>query len=468
VKKLIQSIALLLLICMFFSSAGMCFAANGGSPVLVSDEMTDYKYWAKKGSDRLLIPNDRILGINEIIKSSPGTHMVDFDSFDGYYDANKLRLELANGISMPAKDLYINGKKIDKASYYNRLKLAVKYTGLFFTETSPLYTVACAQADIKSIPSADHIGYSKTDMDDEMQLSSLLVNEPFIAVQRCSFKGHDFYYGHSDNVSGWVEADKLAICSSKEEWLNAWYVDPSQSDFIVVCEDMIKLGNALHYDYASGLELYMGSILKLVEKENIPKSITGKGSWFSHAVYIPQRGEDGKYIKSMALIPVNANVSTGFLPYTEENILKLSFSCLGNRYGWGNMTGLLDCSGFVRNILRCFGFKMPRNTSWQQCINGANIELEGKSDEEKLEILKNIPKGSLLYFSGHAMIYVGFDNKMPYVISSVLSLSDSKEAGALDIQQQYGVLLTPLSSRRASQHTWLNDIKTAVVLQNLR
>ena len=55
---------------------------------------------------------------------------------------------------------------------------------------------------------------------------------------------------------------------------------------------------------------------------------------------------------------------------TENNILNVAFTCLGNAYGWGGMLGNMDCSMYTRYVYRCFGLEIPRNTTWQQKIPG--------------------------------------------------------------------------------------------------
>lgn len=151
----------------------------------------------------------------------------------------------------------------------------------------------------------------------------------------------------------------------------------------------------------------------------------------------------------------------GYLPYTESNLLDLAFASLGNRYSWGNQLGGTDCSGFIRNIFRCFGLKLPRNTSWQPAVEEYSISLSNMTDQEKINLLKKLPAGTAVYFSGHAMIYVGTKDNVPYVISNTAMLADSEEGS--EVKKKYSVILNPLTVHRANGSTWLANLSAAVV-----
>ena len=240
-------------------------------------------------------------------------------------------------------------------------------------------------------------------------------------------------------------------------------------------------------------------------------------------VYVPVRNSDGSYKKVCALISQHYDVFTGFPEMTQAGILRVSFNNLGDRYGWGGMMDSMDCSLFTRNVYRCFGLNLPRNTNWQQALPGRRIDLAGMSDEEKLNAIDRMPAGTLLYFPGHTMIYTGTadyafadmtgdtgfpeatgyasymtgdtgfpkasgfpadttgdpavpetaavadtpstaGSTMAYVISDTGSLSDSP--GEPLVRTMYSVLLNPLTVRRGKSYmytTWLSNLTAAVL-----
>ena len=44
------------------------------------------------------------------------------------------------------------------------------------------------------------------------------------------------------------------------------------------------------------------------------------------------RDDKGNFVRKMAMIGMHNNVSVGYLPFTQRNILNVAFSCLGDRY----------------------------------------------------------------------------------------------------------------------------------------
>ena len=76
----------------------------------------------------------------------------------------------------------------------------------------------------------------------------------------------------------------------------------------------------------------------------------------------------------------------------------------------------IDCSSFILNVYKTFGFEFPRNTSVQKDSIGNIISLEGKTIKEKLEILSNSIYPSLLYKPGHVMLYIGRIENNYYII----------------------------------------------------
>lgn len=117
------------------------------------------------------------------------------------------------------------------------------------------------------------------------------------------------------------------------------------------------------------------------------------------------------------LIPAQENIqieaisktfcNIDFLPYTKENILKLANSCIGIPYSWGGKTYGFDCSLFVFNLFKTFGFLFPRDSKEQEKTVGLKkIILKGKTEIEKKEILLDIEYPALLHKNGHILLAI--------------------------------------------------------------
>jgi uncharacterized protein YdeI (BOF family) len=134
------------------------------------------------------------------------------------------------------------------------------------------------------------------------------------------------------------------------------------------------------------------------------------------------------------------------------------FGFLGNAYGWGGMLNSQDCSGYVRDVYRCFGLNLARNTTQQAAQPVRKYDLSSMDDKAKSELIKTLPLGTELLFSGHAMIYLGNEGDKLYVISSVSNLVS--EGVKLRVR---GAVINTLDITRANGKTWLTSLHTAAI-----
>ncbi|MCR4762009.1 MAG: C40 family peptidase [Lachnospiraceae bacterium] len=443
----------------------------------VKPEMCVASYWYDKtagsriAADQVLLEKTQIRPLNEAILHADGANMHDLMNLESGYQADALRTQLAEGLEIPTRKIYVNGELLeDNAAYYGKLRAAITDTGLTGEHAENRYAVAVRRTILSSIPTSDYIGYSPTDADDEKVSSAINVNDPFVIRQQATVDGKIYYWGYSDACPGWVAADDLAVCVNKEEWLAAWRVDPEKEDFLVVTQNQITLEPSVSNPELSEVKLTFATVLKLVPEEVRLGVIGERGPWNNYMVYLPTRDADGHYVRRCALISQHYEVSLGFLQMTQKELLRVAFNNLGDRYGWGGMLDAMDCSLLTRNVYRCFGLSLPRNTNWQQTVPERKLDLSGMTDEEKLSVLRRMPAGTLLYFPGHTMIYTGtadYDTgegtpvQMAYVISDTGRLSDS--TGELAVRSMYSVILNPLNVRRAAGTTWLANLTAAVM-----
>ena len=428
----------------------------------VSNLMTKPAFWKSqaKSVDKVLMSLDEIKKINQDIVDASGTKVYDLETIQKPLKTITVEKFEKDG---ELRQLYADGKKINQQEYITKFENDLQ-TSEFPDGTERgkkvYYAVVTKRADMKCWPTDEVIGYSKSDPDDESESYALNVNEPVVIRDVCVVDGKTFYYCQGKVCSGWINAENIAVCSSKSEWTNSWKIDISKKDFLVVLQDKITLESSISQPETSDVRLMLGTILKLVPKSSIPQNIGERGTWNNYVVYLPTRDENGKYVKQYALISEHYNVSCGFIPMTQANILNVAFSCLGNRYGWGAMLGAMDCSAYTRAIYECFGLVLPRNTTWQQNTPGKVKDVSKMSDIEKQKYLETVPAGSLLYFTGHTMMYVGSYEGRAYVINAAGSLSDSE--GAINVKSQYSIILNPLTVRRGSGKTWLNNISAVL------
>jgi len=134
---------------------------------------------------------------------------------------------------------------------------------------------------------------------------------------------------------------------------------------------------------------------------------------------------------------------------------------LGNTYGWGNWLNSDDCSGYVKNVYKCFGLELARNTSWQSAMPMAKINMEYMCREERIAVLDAVPAGSVLYFSGHEMMYLGKDNGKYFVVSAIGSIMQPQNPTVR--QRIRSTVINSLEIKRSNGNMWIDDLNLALV-----
>jgi cell wall-associated NlpC family hydrolase len=121
----------------------------------------------------------------------------------------------------------------------------------------------------------------------------------------------------------------------------------------------------------------------------------------------------------------------------------------------------VDCSGYIRNIYKCFGLELARNTTWQTAMPMEKMELQGMTTEERKVLLDTVPMGAILFFRGHEMMYLGTENGQYYVINSIGNIIDPM--GSKNIQRISSIVVNTLDTRRGNGNTWLDELTTVIV-----
>ena len=416
----------------------------------VTDEMKKPDYWLDKSiedSDKVLADKEAIAATNKQIVEISNNNVVDMENaFDTEFNADTIRNSLSKA-AIPSQ-LYRGSEAIDNNTYFTAIKEAIANTG-YTGMQAPIYAVCTGRVDMKDWPTNEQLVYIPNDYDDDLQSSAMNANEPFIIRAKCEIGGQIYYWGYSIICSGWVSGENIAICASKEEWLESWKIDLNKDDYVVVTGSKINLEK----ESAKTVQIMLGTYLKLVPESEIPADLKEKCA-DNYIAYLPSKAADGKFVKQIAVLSKSLEINQGLLPYTECNVLDLAFACLGDTYGWGCANGDMDCSGYVRQIYRCFGYELARNTTWQQLLPGCAIDIREMSDEQRKQFFSTLPTGTALYFSGHTMIYLGNENGVYYVISDLGSVYDIDQT----LKNIRAVTVNSLDVLRGNKRTWLNNL----------
>ena len=426
----------------------------------VTAEMSQASYWADlyEDADEIILTPEEIQAFNEDTYIASGTMVMDLRTIQPTFDG-KARNEAIRKSATADAEYYFgwtygsNGKPAKWSYYEKMINNCIDYRA---RTTMPVrYAVAVERTTLRVFPSNEPIWDDPTDHDFNYQhLSAVQVNDPLVIYTTSGDR--KFYLARSRDCSGWIPAEDVAICASKEEWEAAWNIPEDQ--LLVVYGNKEYTDESYTAPETARRMLGQGTRLELVTDLAPDQLVNNRYPYHNYVVYLPVRRADGTYEKKMALLPETAKVSVGFLPLTMENIAMVTLQNLGDAYGWGGMMNVEDCSGLIRTIYACFGLEIGRNGNWQWNMNIEKIDMANMSIEEKLKIIDELPLGAALCFSGHEMMYLGKENGKYYVISTVSSIMSPETGKRLRTRD---VMINTLDVKRANGQSWLQALNMA-------
>lgn len=413
-------------------------------------EKNSVNYWLGKLStaEGSILDAAAIEAFNAQIVQEPQTKCVDVAAYPASLDKAALTA-LLDASPIPDDERYIGSAKAD-AAYYNKLT-ANQNKGAIVQDNPVTYGYAVNNTILRTFPTGDPSYEFPNDIEFDLFSETMLkVWEPVLILHTSADK--EWLLVQSRNYCAWAAAKDIAAASAREEWER--YLNPQNP--LVVTGNRVTLNENVYHQKASGLELFMGTVLPLVPEQEIPQAIDGVSKDSGYAVYLPERSSDGKLTVSQALIPWNADVREGYLPYTQGAVLRQAFKLLGDRHGWSGMNKSRDTSSAMVDVFGAFGIRLPRNTTQQAHIPGQTEDVSQMEDSDKREALLEQRPGSLFIMDGHVMLYLGAVDGTPYVLHSLYVAYD--ESGTEEIIN--AIVVTDLSLRDKDGDSYLGNIHT--------
>lgn len=287
---------------------------------------------------------------------------------------------------------YINSYQIEFPKYNGREKLTIENTKDIFNnrnldniqdlENIPK-GIIINRANLRSFPS-DKCIYDKLNVTihDKMQETELLVNTPVLILHESKDKLWNFVI--TPYYVGWVKKENIALTT--DDTYN-YFINPNNFGIITANHIIVN-------DIVLDMSVKLPSI--------------GNNEYI-----LPIKDKNGYIAKKVVYID-STDINNGYLPYSIDNIILQAKKYLNEPYSFGGKNGI-DCSSYIGNIFRTFGLYFPRNTADQKDSVGEIINLEGKSNQEKLNIISEHMPG-LLYKDGHVMLYIGTNDNIHYII----------------------------------------------------
>lgn len=388
-------------------------------------------YWVEHNpdGDRVLLNEQQLADYNAKIRAASPT-VVDIANYPETVAGDLVKSRVSN-YAVLEDELFLNGKAVSE-NYKNILRTQSNVSKVPDV-VNPKFGVIVRRTSVRNLPTAQPLYYYQNDTEfDALQETMLEPGEP-VAVLHTSENGY-LYFVQAGNYYGWVSKYNVGLCSRKKMLR---YAKPSK--FVVVTDEHIDVTA-----FEEKIFCQMGCRLPYVAKY-------GTG----YKVSMPGRNKKGKLVKDKVVI--SAGVHEGYLPYTENNLLRLAFKFNGMPYGWGGLKESVDCSGLLNCIYRTVGVCLPRNANEQEATYGTHYDFKGLSSEQRLRELSKLHPSAALFMPGHCMVYIGSSAQVPYIIHAAGShFKDGKKEKIMQ------VVISDLSLLRANGKTFLDNLTQAV------
>jgi cell wall-associated NlpC family hydrolase len=314
------------------------------------------------------------------------------------------------------------------------------------------YGLVVRRADLRAFPTRMRAFRTPEEVDiDRFQESAVFPGTPVVIVH--TSKDGEWLFVVTPRYRAWIERDLVAEGTAAQV-----FEYTRKAPHLVVTGSTVRTVFTPEDPRVSELQLDMGVRLPLLTEWPDDQPVNGQHPSMGHVVELPVRSESGALQFTAALLPRAADVSTHYLPFTEANLVRQSFKFLGERYGWGHSYNARDCSGFVSEVYRSFGLQLPRNTRDQAVSTAFERIALSPTDplEQRLELLRSLRVGDLVFVPGHVMMVIGHERGVPYVIHDTANIHYRRGSEIVRVPVN-GVAVTPLTPHLIVEERGLID-----------
>ena len=368
----------------------------------ITGERATPAYWLKPDGDRILADSARIAQLNSQMRAKEP------------YSVNLVKFP----------------EQLPAAEVQAKLDMLKKDNG--YTVSAPVkvqYAVTVKRTNVRLLPQPwngdNYDGLQGTALDPAEAVAVLIQS-----------RDGQYYFCQTRNYVGWIDKNDIAF-TDRVTWQS--YAAPR--DFLVVV-DHKKTVNVK----GRKLLFQMGAVIPLIQTVNDEFAMNDETGGFddifgaSVNIRIPAfpqvianrtdsewiarlpRSVDGRLQEVYVPIKDDDTVNRGWLPFTQNNLIKQAFKFLGDEYGWGGLNDSVDCSAFVGDVYRSMGIALPRDSNWQEAVMPIWAVFNDVDTYTRYDIVKRAPVGALLFKPGHVMINLGQDkNGTPLIIHAASS-----------------------------------------------
>lgn len=434
--------------------------ATGLPEIGVSGAMLNAQYWIdlNRSNAKQRMDSEQIAQLNQRMIISESV-LINLRDIPANLPSDEIQKQITTLWQRPSTLLYDEFGKIIGDALIDQWLAARNLDALPATVTAQ-YGLAVKRTALRALPTDISVFRSASDHDiDRLQESTLFPGNAVIIWQQS--RDRQWYFVQSHNYRAWVKQSDIAI-GERETVLNY----RERTPFIVVTGKRSQTTFTPELSSASEVALDMGTQLPL--SASTQTVINGQHRFAHHVVDLPVRDDQGLLHIVPALLPINSDVKTSYLPFSNATLLQQSFKFLGERYGWGHRYNGRDCSGFVSDVYRSMGIQLPRNTGEQARNQSVQTRQLSAADSlaQREQWLRQAQVGDLIFIPGHVMMIIGQTESGPYVIH------DTTGIGMQDAQQHYqrhhlnGVYVTPLLPLQDSHNK--PTIMTITAIQTIK
>lgn len=409
VLKLLAGV--LLMAAATFASSQVAHTPNWNH-IGLTQEKLEPGYWLKRAplGEAALISPQAIVERNErLLKNEPT--MVSWPDWPDNVSVEDIRNRIEALSKRPQTALFINSDKavseIEINDWMENLNLSQ-----IQASDNRLFGLVVARAPLRRFPTDVRVFERQGSLDiDRLQESALFPGTP-VAVLHES-KDLKWLFVQAENYAAWVSSDKIGIANRNEVLAYAL-----RNPRLYVTGSQVRTVFHPYAKYISELVLDMGSSYPIRTDWPLSKPVNDQGSLGAWIIELPLRSQSGILDIKPVLVPRSADASLSPLAASQANLIKQSFKFQGERYGWGHDFNGRDCSGFVSEVYRSMGILLPRNTGDQQRSTAFERTAfdPGLNRQKRIEMLKKLHIGDLVYIPGHVMMVIGSDDRGPWVI----------------------------------------------------
>ena len=417
----------------------------------VQDTRLDPAFWIGRlrAPERILIDERRISAQNtKLVQIDPS--MNDLERVPAMLSRSQVRTWIEATSARPRTVLFGESGQLAQ----HAIDELIEATNLdAVAEQQPVrYGLVVRRADLRTFPTRMRVFRSPEEVDiDRFQESAVFPGTPVVIVH--TSKNGEWLFVVTPRYKAWIERDHVAEGTAAQV-----FEYTRRAPYVVVTGSTARTVFTPEDPRVSELQLDMGVRVPLLNDWPADQPVNGQHPHTGHVVELPVRGEAGELHFRTALLPRAADVSTHYLALTQANLIRQSFKFLGERYGWGHSYNARDCSGFVSEVYRSFGVQLPRNTR-DQGMSAAFIRIAfsmNDTREQRVERLRSLEVGDLIYIPGHVMMVVGHDRGLPYVIHDTANIQYRSGAAIVRVPVN-GVTVTPLTPDLIAEERVLID-----------